>query len=144
MKTLIAIAACAAAPFAVAAERAIEKEIVVKAPVHDAWSFDTVDAKQRAAAMGNQRIDERALPIAGRRMDDEIGRLVDDDDVGVFINDIERDRFALRYGGTRRHLEREAFAGLDLAACVVGGFVVLKQPLVRHQRLHARAAHLQQ
>jgi uncharacterized protein YndB with AHSA1/START domain len=38
MKKLVAIAACAAAPFTVAAERAIEKEIVVNAPLHAAWS----------------------------------------------------------------------------------------------------------
>ncbi|MGZ5584602.1 MAG: SRPBCC family protein [Usitatibacter sp.] len=38
MKKLAAITACAAAPLAFAAERAIEKEIVVNAPVHAAWS----------------------------------------------------------------------------------------------------------
>ena len=41
--------------------------------------------------MGDQRVDEGAVDIAGAWMHDEAGRLVDDDDGIVLIDDIERD-----------------------------------------------------
>ncbi len=40
---------------------------------------------------GEQAVDEGAVGIAGAGMDDEPGRLVDDDDVGVGVDDAELD-----------------------------------------------------
>ena len=69
------------------------------------------DAGQRRAAMGDQRVDQRAVGIARRRMDDEPGRLVDDDEVLVLVDDVERDILALRLArapaaGTERRTPR--------------------------------------
>ena len=54
---------------------------------------------ESGAAMGDQRIDQGAVGIAGRRMHHQAGRLVDHDQVVVFIDDLERNILALRQGG---------------------------------------------
>ncbi len=68
--------------------------------------------------MGDERVDERAGPIARRRMDDEAARLVDDDDVVVLVDNGEGNRFGLglgRFGGRER--DRDFIARID----AVGG-----------------------
>ena len=45
----------------------------------------------RAAGPGEQRVDERARRWPGRRMDDEPGGLVDDQQVVVLVDHLERD-----------------------------------------------------
>ena len=69
---------------------------VLVEPVHDARPADAADAGKAGAAMGDQRVDQRAGLVAGGRMHDQPLRLVDDDDVVVLIDDIERDILALR------------------------------------------------
>ena len=54
------------------------------------------------AAMGDQRIDQRAVGMAGRGMDDETRRLVDDDEMLVLEHDVERDVLAGDVGLVRR------------------------------------------
>ena len=49
------------------------------------------------AAMGDQGVDQRAVGIAGGRMHDEARRLVDDDEVLVLVDDLQRDVLALRH-----------------------------------------------
>ncbi len=61
---------------------------------------DAADAGETRAAMGDQRVDERAVRMAGARMHDEAGRLVDDDQRVVLVENVERDGFAF---GLRRH-----------------------------------------
>ena len=46
-----------------------------------------------------QRVDERAVRVAGRRMHDHAGRLVDDDQMRILEADVERDRLRRRLGG---------------------------------------------
>ena len=41
-----------------------------------------------AVGMRQQRVDERAAGVAGRRMDDQPGRLVDDQQVVVLVDDV--------------------------------------------------------
>ncbi len=43
-------------------------------------------------AAGEQRVDERALPVARGRVHDEARRLVDDEQVIVLVDDVDRDR----------------------------------------------------
>ena len=54
---------------------------------------------QAGAAMGDQRIDQRAGLVAGGRVHHQPARLVDDDDVVVLVDDIERDILARGLGG---------------------------------------------
>ena len=63
---------------------------VLVEPVDDAGPPDPADPRQAGAAMGDQRVDQRAVRMARRRMDDEAGRLVDDDQVLVLEDDVER------------------------------------------------------
>ena len=56
---------------------------VLVEPVHDARPLDAADAGKAGAAMGDQRVDQRAGLVAGGRMHDQAFRLVDDDDVVV-------------------------------------------------------------
>ena len=67
--------------------------------MHDAGPPDAADPGEARAAMRQQRVDKRPLGIAGSRMHDHSGRLVDDDQVRVLEADIERDRLRLRLGG---------------------------------------------
>ena len=67
--------------------------------MHDAGPPDAADPGEARAAMRQQRVDQRPLGIAGRRMHDHSGRLVDDDQMRILEADIERDRLRFRLGG---------------------------------------------
>ena len=74
------------------------------------------DAGQAVAAMVDQRVDQRAGPVAGAGMDDKAGRLVDDDQLGVLVEDVERDVLALRLRRLRLgQVDRDDVAGRHLA-----------------------------
>jgi len=73
--------------------------------VHDARAFDAADAGKAAAAMGDQRINQRAGFMPGGRMHHETFGLVDNDDVVIFVDDVKRDIFTQGLGGGRfRHV----------------------------------------
>ena len=61
-------------------------------PVHDARSFLATDAGEPACEMVQKRVDEGAFGRAGRGVDDESRRLVDDGKMRVLIDDVEIDR----------------------------------------------------
>ena len=69
---------------------------VLVEPMHDARPPDAADPGKARAAMGDQRIDQRAGFMAGGGMHDESLGLVDDDDVVILIDDIERDILSRR------------------------------------------------
>ena len=69
--------------------------------------------------MGDQRVDQRAGLVAGGGMHHEPVGLVDDDDVVVLIDDIERDILAPGLGGDRlRHVDCDRIAGSDMISGV--------------------------
>ena len=68
--------------------------------MHDARPPLAADAGELLAAMRQQRVDQRAVLVAGGGMHDETGRLVEHDQVGVLVKDGEGDR--LRLGRGRR------------------------------------------
>ena len=71
--------------------------------------------RERIAAMCHQRIDERAVVISCRGMNNHALRLIDDDDIAVLIDDIERYflGFHLIWGCRRNfRLHRVALADL--------------------------------
>ena len=91
--------------------------------------------------MVDQRVDQRAGPVAGAGMDDQPGRLVDDDQLGVLMKNVERDRLALRLGGLaapacrRRRGRRRPSCG---SVSTTGLPPILHRALL-DQRLHAAA-----
>ena len=74
---------------------------VLVEPVHDARPPDAADPGKAFAAMRDQRVDQRAGLVPGAGMHDEPGRLVDDDEVVVLEDDVERDRLGLRLSRLR-------------------------------------------
>src|SRR5919106_511596 len=60
--------------------------------MHDAWPRHPPDAREALTAMGDQRIDQRAFCVACARVHDKASRLVDDDEVLVLVDNIERHR----------------------------------------------------
>ena len=101
-----------------------ESRGVAVEPVHDAGSALGPAGQSRAA--GDERVDQRVVPMAWRGVDDQAGRLVDHGEVLVLVDDDERDggglesagRLVLRGTGRRRahraSRTREARAGLAI------------------------------
>ena len=58
--------------------------------MHDARPDDAVDARKVVTVM-QQRIDQRAMIHPRRRMHDHAARLVHDDDVGILVENVQRD-----------------------------------------------------
>ena len=92
--------------------------ILVEA-VDDAGAGDAADAGESRAAMKEQGVDQRTTLGAARGVDDEAGRLVDDDEVFVLEDDVERNvfRFRQRADGDRQ-VDGVDGAGDDLGAGV--------------------------
>ena len=113
---------------------------VLVEPVHDARPPHAADARQAVAAMGDERVDERAARMPRRRMHDEPGRLVDHDEVVVLVDDRERNRLRLRLGRhDRRHDERDARARARLERRIAHNGIVDGDAPVADQRLQAAA-----
>src|ERR1051325_10336333 len=107
----------------------------------DAWSRDAADAFERGAAVGDQRVDQRARQIAGRRMDDEARRLLDHDEIVILVDDLEGNVLATRLGiGRRRHLDDITVAVFDPVVGVFYRFFVVRNEPLTDQLLKARAA----
>jgi hypothetical protein len=50
--------------------------------------------------------------VAGRRVHDQTGRLVDDEQVGILVDDVQRDRLgSMCVGDGRRHVDLDDVAG---------------------------------
>src|SRR5438309_897805 len=64
--------------------------------MHDPRPAAPADAGEAVAAMREEGIDQCSLRVAWRRVDDEAGRLVDDDQVLILKADRERDRLRHR------------------------------------------------
>ena len=73
-------------------------------------------------------------------MDDDAGRLVDDDQVVVLVEDVERDVLALRRGGFRLgHVDGDLVAGRELALGLVDDLAADADGALLDQRLDAAA-----
>jgi hypothetical protein len=67
--------------------------------VDDAGAAFAADAGEAVAAMGEQRVDQRAVFVAGGGVDDKAGWLVKHQEVGVLEEDGEGDVLRLGDGG---------------------------------------------
>ena len=75
---------------------------VLVEPVHNSRPGLAAESAERGAAMRYQCVDQCAVGIAGGRMHNKTGGLVDDDEVVVFVNDRERNILRLRFCRDRR------------------------------------------
>jgi hypothetical protein len=64
--------------------------------MHDARAALGADAGEPGAAMREQRVHQRTVKVARRRMHHQSSGFVEDDKVGVFVQDRERDRLRPR------------------------------------------------
>ena len=71
---------------------------VLVEPVHDARALDAANAHQAVAAMEEQGVDQRAGRVARGRVHHHADRLVDDDQLVVLVEDVERDVLGVRLG----------------------------------------------
>ncbi len=106
--------------------------------MHNARPLNAANARQSVAAVMDQRIDQRAGPIAVARVHHQPGRFVDNDEISVFVQNVERYFFAL---GCRilRLRDRDCDAG-TLAKLVLGltdGFAVNAYLSLTDKRLNA-------
>ena len=113
---------------------------VLVEPVHDARAPTPPMPERLGAAMGDQRVDQRAGLVAGGGMHHQALRLVDDDDVVVLKDDIERDILALGLGGDGlRHVDCDRIAGGDMISGVADGGAFDGDGTGEDQRLQPRA-----
>src|SRR5258706_5364852 len=116
---------------------------VLVQPVHDAGARDAADAGERGAAMGEQRVDQRAVDIAGGGMHDEAGGFDEDDEVGILVQDAKRNVLRDRVGGRGRgHDDRIGLARFDPVIGVSYRRVVVLDVALLDQSLQPRARHL--
>ncbi len=82
----------------------------------DARPAHATYAREAAAAMGQQGVDQGVVGIARRGMDHHAGRLVQHQEIGVLIEDVQGARLRQRLGGLGLgNVDNEAFARFDLA-----------------------------
>jgi hypothetical protein len=115
------------------------RSVLVEA-VDDARPLHAAYAGQTVTAMMDQRVDQGAGPVAGAGMHDQSGRLVDDDQFGILVEDVERDVFApgfSRFG--LGQADRHRLTGLQLAAWITGGLSAKHDGALADQRLDAAA-----
>src|SRR5208282_2975989 len=83
--------------------------------MHDARALDPADAREALPAMGEKRVDEGSVWIAGSRMDYEARGLVDDEQVLILVNHREREGLRRRASlDTLGDEYGESLTGLDL------------------------------
>ena len=112
---------------------------VLVEPVHDARPLYPADAGKAAAAMRDQRVDQRAGLMARGGMHHKALGLVDDDDVVVLVDDFERDGLAFGLGGDRfRHVDCDRIAFCDVISGVADGGACDRDVSGEDQRLQPR------
>src|SRR5690348_3811057 len=91
--------------------------------------------------MRDQRIDECSVRISGRRVHDQASRFFDDDEILIFIDDLQGYVLALRNGRRRRgNADRVDFTGFDPEIAVSYRFASVRNGSVLDQLLKARTA----
>lgn len=105
-------------------------------PVHNAWPSHPADPR-KIRAMIQQRVDQRACRVAGRRMNDHAGWLVDHDDFAVLEQDDEGNGLRNNFewlGG--RNLQLDAVADANLFTGLGRDHAIVNHPSLLDQSLH--------
>ncbi len=71
--------------------------------VNDSWPLFSANSRQRRA-MAKQCVDQSVLPMSRARMYDEPGRFIDDNDILIFEENLQRNRLRLIVGLFERRL----------------------------------------
>ncbi len=107
--------------------------------VDDAGAFDAADAGELALAVVEESVDEGAVGVSGAGVDDHAVGFVEDDDVFVFVEDVEGDVLGCVFEGDGFGDDDGDFvAGFDGVAWF-GGVAVEGDELLADERLDAGA-----
>ena len=99
--------------------------------VDDARADGPADARQLPRAVVKQRVDERAVRVAGGRVHDHALRLVDNEQVVVLVHNVQRDVLGPGLDGLRvRQVDGVDFAGRHLILFVDGRTAAGHKPLL--------------
>ena len=110
--------------------------------VHDARPAHAANSRQARATVREERIHERAVGVARGRMDDQACRLVEHQEIAVFMEDVEIKRLRLGFGRNRGgDIDDVALARFDLAGRLFYRRATVSQghAAAFDQRLHAAA-----
>ncbi len=111
-------------------------------PVHDARTSFVAHAFE-IGRVSQHRVDQRAAGVAGCRMYDHPRRFVNHDQIAVFVDDVERDRFGCERGGRgRRDGDDDLIAVVDALAGFGNRHVVDGDEAVVNQSLNLRAGEI--
>ena len=90
--------------------------------------------------MRDQRVDQGAGPVPGSRMHDQILGLVDDNNVVVLIDDLERDRLRRRFSRLRcGDIEQDRGGGIDAMVRIADRVAIDRHGAILDQRLEPAA-----
>ena len=110
--------------------------------VHDAGTQRIGGLRERLAA-AEERVDERAGDCARASVHDHAGGFVDGDDVVVFVEDLERNRFGFGTDGRAfGDFESDFFAAAKVQRAFLGGVAIDLDEAGCDQFLDASAAEL--
>ena len=111
--------------------------------VNDAWPLYAANSREAAAAVGNEGIDQGAARVSGTGVDDKAGLFVDDDEVSIFIDDIQRDGLGPRHGRNSWRQQRlDLLAGPDPVPRFADCRALDGNPTFGNSILKARTAHI--
>lgn len=111
--------------------------------MNDSRSLDAADARQVVPAMPEQRIDKRTAARTGRRMHGHTRRLVNHQQIGVFINDFQRNILRFRLSVSRLgNIKLINVARPNLKRIVGHRIVVTGNAAGRNQPLQLRTRNL--
>lgn len=110
-------------------------------PMHNARADHPANAGERVAAMVEQGVDQRAGPIACSRVDDQPGGLIDDDEIPILKQHVERDilgfgRWVLRW----RRRQGEVLPLAHFPFRISKGISIFFKGTAFNQRFDARTA----
>ncbi len=117
---------------------------VLVQPVHDARPRHPADARQRSGAMEQQGVDQGAIGNAGAVVHGHAGGLVDDDQVGVLVEDVQRDILGLGLGGGGGGHTEQVEPRPGLGRGIAERAAVQGQGALGHQGLQPSPRHLRQ
>ena len=112
-------------------------------PVDDPRPADATDTGETRSAMGDQGVDQGAVGVAGGGVNDQSCGLVDDDDIGILVDDREVHFLTYRHWVARLgNRQTDFLAGLDLGRRVAKWNAVDSRLAVQDQDLELGARHI--
>lgn len=110
--------------------------------MNDSRTLDTADSRQVIATMKQKRVHQRSPGRSRSRMNRHAGRLVDHNQIPVFIRHVKRNILRLRIGFfRRRHFQLINVAAANPEGIIHNQAVVGRKVATGNQALYLRTGH---